>query len=309
MDLVIAVVIDWILGDPYCLPHPVKLMGHIISFEDRLVRRISKGDKGLKAGGFFIVLINVLAAFFIPYFILKLLRPYNIAWHIVNIYILYTCIAAGCLHREAMKIYSALCKSIEDARYKLSFIVGRETKHLDEGEIVRATVETVAENTSDGVIAPLFYAMIGGAPLAVAYKMVNTMDSMLGYMSEKYRYIGFFPAKNDDLFNYIPSRLTGVLMCLSGIFKFNVINGFKIMIRDRKNHKSPNCAYPEGAAAGLMEVQLGGDNVYFGQVMKKPKIGDAKRKLGKDDIKRTIEIMYRAEILLGLIYILIILVV
>lgn len=308
MDLVIAVVIDWILGDPYSFPHPVKLMGHIISFEDKLVRKISKSDKGLKVGGFFIVLINILTAFFVPYFILKLLKPYNIAYHIVNTYILYTCVAAGCLHREAMKIYKALCISLEEARYKLSFIVGRETKNLDEGEVVRATVETVAENTADGVIAPLFYAMIGGAPLAVAYKMVNTMDSMLGYMNDKYRYIGFFPAKNDDLFNYIPARLTGVLMCLSGIFKFNVIDGFKIMIRDRKNHKSPNCAYPEGAAAGLMEVQLGGDNVYFGQVMKKPRIGDGKRSLEKDDIKRTVEIMYRAEILLVIVYVLIVMI-
>lgn len=300
MDLIIAVIIDWIFGDPPSLPHPVKLMGRIIAFEDKFIRRF--GDRWLRVGGFFIVVVNIIISFFVPYFILKLLRPYNVIYHIANIYIIYACTAAGCLHRETMKIFKAIDNGIDEARYKLSFIVGRDTKHLDEQEIVRATVETVAENTADGVIAPLLYAMIGGAPLAVVYKMVNTMDSMLGYMNEKYRYIGFFPAKIDDIFNFVPARLTGVLMCISGIFKFSVVDGFRIMIRDRKNHKSPNCAYPEGACAGLLGIQLGGDNVYFGQVVKKPRIGDSIRILERDDIKRTIEIMYRTEIFIVAIY-------
>lgn len=300
MDLIIAVIIDWICGDPPSLPHPVKLMGRIIALEDEFVRRF--GDGWLRVGGFFIVVVNISISFFVPYFILKHLRPYNVIYHIANIYIIYACTAAGCLHREAMKIFRAIAKGIEEARYKLSFIVGRETKYLDEQEIVRATVETVAENTSDGVIAPLLYAMIGGAPLAVAYKMVNTMDSMLGYMNEKYRYIGFFPAKVDDVFNFVPARLTGVLMCISGIFRFRTFNGFRIMIRDRKNHKSPNCAYPEGACAGLLGIQLGGDNIYFGQIVKKPRIGDSIRELERDDIRRAIEIMYRAEIFIVAIY-------
>jgi adenosylcobinamide-phosphate synthase len=301
-DLIIAVIIDLILGDPYSFPHPVKLMGSIISKEEKLVRRLAKSNEGLRLGGFIIVIVNIFLAFTIPYLVLKVLKPYPIIYHIVNIYLLYTCIAARCLHNEAINIYKSFSKGIEEARYRLSFIVGRETKRLDEGEIIRATVETVAENTSDGVIAPILYAIVGGAPLAIAYKMVNTMDSMLGYMNEKYRYIGFFPAKADDALNFLPARFTGILMNISGVSKFNVSQGFNIMIRDRKNHKSPNCAYPEGAVAGLLGVQLGGDNVYFGEVVKKPKIGDKMRELNREDIKRAVEIMYRTEFLLIILY-------
>ncbi|KPU45400.1 cobalamin biosynthesis protein CbiB [Oxobacter pfennigii] len=302
IELSIAALIDVAIGDPYSFPHPIKLMGNIIAFEEKAARKVAKTPQALKVAGFIIVVLNILMAYFIPYFILNAIKGYKIIYFIVNTYFLYTCIAAGCLHREAMKIYRALLNNVEDARHKLSYIVGRDTKNLDEHEIVRATVETVAENASDGVIAPILFAAIGGAPLAFAYKMTNTMDSMLGYLNETYRHIGFFPAKTDDVFNFIPARLTGVLMCLSSFFRFKVMDGLRIMVRDRKNHKSPNCAYPEGATAGLLGVQLGGDNVYFGEVMKKPRIGDKLRELNKDDIKRTIEIMYRAEALLLIIY-------
>jgi adenosylcobinamide-phosphate synthase len=302
IDFLSAIILDFLIGDPYNFPHPVKLMGKLIAFEEKTARRLSKSNGSLKAYGTVIVLVNMAVSFLVPFYILKLLRGYYIFYHIVNTYFLYTCIAAGCLQREAMKIYMALSKSLDEARHALSFIVGRETEHLDEKEIVRATVETVAENTSDGVIAPMFYAMIGGVPLAFLYKMVNTMDSMLGYLNQKYKYIGFFPAKTDDVFNYLPSRLTGIIMCISSVLRFNVSEGFRIMVRDRKNHKSPNCAYPEGAVAGLLRVQLGGDNIYFGEVVKKPKIGDRTRELEKDDIKRAVEIMYRSEILAALIY-------
>jgi len=280
-------------------------MGKLIAWEERIARKISKSDDLLKIFGAVIVLVNLTISFFIPFYILRLIKEYSLFYHILNTYFLYTCVAAGCLQREGMKIYRAMSVGLDEARYKLSFIVGRETKNLDENEIIRATVETVAENTSDGVIAPMIYAMIGGAPLAFAYKMVNTMDSMLGYLSEEYRHIGFFPAKTDDLFNYLPSRITGILMCISSFFRFNVSDGFRIMMRDRKNHKSPNCAYPEGAIAGLLGVQLGGDNVYFGEVVKKLKIGDKVKPLEKDDIKKAVEIMYRTEILTALIYLVI----
>lgn len=301
IDLIAAVLIDFLIGDPHYFPHPVKLMGKIISFEEKTAGRLFK-DKQLKSAGFLIVFVNILLGFFVPFFILYLVKPYKILYHVINIYFIYTCVAARCLHNEGIKIYKALFNSIEDGRYKLSFIVGRETKNLSEPEIIRADVETIAENTSDGVIAPLFYIMLFGAPFGFVYKFVNTMDSMLGYKNEKYINLGFFPAKTDDLFNFIPARLTGLLMCLSGLFRFDIKNGLRIMIRDRKNHKSPNCAYPEGAAAGLLDVQLGGDNVYFGQVVKKPKIGDKKRELNREDIKKTIEIMYRSEILLIIIW-------
>ena len=302
IDFFAALFIDFLIGDPQGFPHPIKLMGNLIAFEENIARKISKSNANLKIAGAFIVLINLTISFLVPYYILKTLKGYEIIFHIINTYFLYTCVAAGCLRQEAMSIYHSLAQGIEEARHKLSYIVGRDTAKLDEKEIIRATVETVAENTSDGVIAPMLFAIIGGAPLAFVYKMVNTMDSMLGYMNEKYRYIGFFPAKTDDIFNYIPSRITGLLMCTASISRFNVLKGLKIMLRDRKNHKSPNCAYPEGAVAGLLEIQLGGDNVYFGEVVKKPKIGDKIKILERDDIKSVIEIMFRSEILFVLIY-------
>ncbi|MCD2348511.1 adenosylcobinamide-phosphate synthase CbiB [Clostridium guangxiense] len=302
IDFLLAVILDFCIGDPYFLPHPIKLMGNVISFEEKKVRSTAKNNNMMELLGGIVVIINLFLAFLIPFLMLKVLKSYSLIYHIVNTYFLYTCIAAGCLQREGMKVAKAFEKGIEEARYRLSFIVGRETGNLSESEIIRADVETVAENTSDGVIAPMLYAAIGGAPLAFLYKMVNTMDSMLGYKNEKYLYIGHFPAKADDVFNFIPARLTGVLMCFGSVLRFDVLNGLKVMIRDRKNHKSPNCAYPEGAAAGLLGVQLGGNNVYFGEIMRKPKIGDKKRELELLDIKKTIEIMYRAEILFTAVY-------
>ena len=305
IDILCAVGLDLIIGDPPDFPHPVKLMGNIIAAEEKLIRRYAKNRKVLLVGGLLLVITNLCLFFFVPYLLLTLLQAYPSLTHIVKIYLLYTCLAARCLRDEALKIYMALEQSIEEARTKVAFIVGRDTKHLNESEIIRATVETVAENTADTIIAPLFYAIIGGIPLALVYKMVNTMDSMLGYMNTKYRDIGFFPAKVDDVFNYLPARITGLLMNMGSVYRFQVLNGFKIMIRDHNNHKSPNCAYPEGAVAGLLGVQLGGDNVYFGQVIKKPTIGDSKRALVREDIPRAVEIMFRTELVFIGLYILV----
>ena len=186
---------------------------------------------------------------------------------------------------------------------QLSYIVGRDTSKLSEKEIIRATVETVAENTVDGIIAPLFYAFIGGAPLAFAYKAINTLDSTVGYKNEKYKDLGFASAKIDDIANYVPARLTAVLMSLASLFlRFDAKNCLRIAIRDRKNHKSPNCAYPEGAAAGALGVQLGGTNVYFGEVVVKPTIGDATRELVIADITRGNQLMYMTSVVGVLIF-------
>lgn len=303
ISTILAVLLDFLIGDPYSFPHPVKLMGRIISFEEKFARKITGSKKGLKLSGFIIVIVNILLGFTVPYILLKSIKQYKILYMIVNTYLIYTCIAARCLHNEAMKVSKALDIGIEEARTRLSYIVGRETKNLSEEEIIRATVETVAENTSDGVIAPLFYIILLGVPGGLAYKFINTMDSMLGYMNDKYIDLGYFPAKVDDVFNYIPSRITGVFMCLGSLGRFNIKDGFKIMIRDRKNHKSPNCAYPEGAVAGLLGVQLGGNNYYHGKLVEKPNIGNKVRNIGKKDIRSTIEIMYRSEVLLLIIYI------
>ncbi|PIE35109.1 cobalamin biosynthesis protein CobD [candidate division KSB3 bacterium] len=303
IDVFCAVLLDFLTGDPPNFPHPIRWMGALIAAEENLVRSYARTDRGGRAGGLLIVLFNLCVAFGVPWLLLRTFRRVSPpTYHVLNVYLLYTCLAARCLRDEAVAVLKALEQGIKGARHRLSYIVGRETSHLNETEILRATVETVAENTADGVIAPLLYAMIGGAPLALAYKMVNTMDSMLGYKNEKYRVLGFFPAKADDFWNYVPARLSGILMNLSCVFRFNVKDGFRIMLRDRKNHKSPNCAYPEGAAAGLLGIQLGGDNVYFGEVVRKPTIGDATRPLECQDIRRTIEIMFRAECLLLLIF-------
>lgn len=300
IDLIVAVIIDFIIGDPEKFPHPIKLMGKLISIEEKILRKIFK-DNMLYFAGFLIVTVNIILSFFIPYLMLNSLKSYKWAFHIVNIYLLYTTIAAKCLKDEAMNVYNAIMESIEKARIRLSYIVGRDTKNLNESEIIRATVETVSENTSDGIIAPLFYGSLFGAPGAICYKMINTMDSMLGYNNEKYGKIGFFPAKTDDVANFIPARLTGILMVLTSPKR--AANAFKIMIRDRKNHKSPNCAYPEGATAGLLGVELGGANYYFGELVVKPTIGDKTRELEIDDIKKSISIMFKTEILYILIFI------
>lgn len=303
LNIIFAVILDFIIGDPYSFPHPVKLMGRIISFEDSLARKIVKSKQGLKFAGFIIVIFNIILGFSIPYLLLKSIKQYRIIYTIVNTYLIYTCIAAKCLRDEAMKVLKALDIGIEEARTRLSYIVGRETKNLSEEEIIRATVETVAENTSDGVIAPLLYIILLGAPGGLAYKFINTMDSMLGYMDDRYIDIGYFPAKVDDIFNYIPARLTALFMILSSIGKFDVKEGKRILFRDRDNHKSPNSGYPESAVAGLLGIQLGGDNFYHGVLVKKPTIGDSTRDIVSKDIESSIEIMYRAEILFLIIYV------
>lgn len=301
ISILIASIIDFIIGDPYSFPHPVKLMGRVISIEDRFSHKITDNKKVLKFLGFIIVILNISLAFLIPYFLLKAIKEMKILYTVINIYLIYTCIAARCLHLEAIKVSEALDISLEEGRNRVGYIVGRDTKSLNAEEIIKATVETVAENTSDGVIGPLIYIIFLGAPGGLAYKMINTMDSMLGYMNEKYIDLGYFPAKTDDMFNYIPARITGVLMCLSSLFRFKIKDGFNIMIRDRKNHKSPNSAYPEGAVSGLLGIQLGGDNIYHGKLVHKPTIGDKLKDISKNDIKDTIEIMYRSEVLLLLI--------
>ncbi|WP_291562186.1 MULTISPECIES: adenosylcobinamide-phosphate synthase CbiB [unclassified Clostridium] len=301
--VLIAMIIDFVLGDPAWLPHPIIYIGKLIAKLENYFRKGEKSDEGLRICGGLIVLIVCFITYTIPYALLKLSLINEYLFHGLNIFIIWTTLAAKSLHGAAIEVYKSLEKrDIEDARVKLSYIVGRDTASLEEDEIIRADIETVAENASDGIIAPMFYAILGGAPLAMMYKGVNTMDSMLGYLNEKFKYIGFFPAKVDDLFNLIPARLTGILMCLTSfVVGGNIEDSFRIMIRDRKNHKSPNCAYPEAAAAGAMKIQLGGTNVYFGEIVYKPTLGDRIKNLEARDIKQSIKLMYSSEILLVLI--------
>lgn len=305
MQIIVGYILDLIFGDPYEFPHPVRFIGKLIRFVEDKVRRGAKSKRGLKIGGFILWFVTVGTTYMVVWSIVKLAAIHPVVAFIVNAFLIYTTLATKCLKDEAVKIYKVLgTGDIQASRKQLSYIVGRDTTHLDEGEIVRATVETVAENTTDGIIAPLFYACIGGAPLAFAYKAINTLDSTVGYKNEKYGDIGFASAKIDDIANYIPARLTAVLMMIASfLLGYNAKDCIKIAIRDRKNHKSPNCAYPEGAVAGALGIQLGGTNVYFGEVVYKPTIGDKKRETEREDIIRTNKLMYMTSIVALVIFI------
>ncbi|SHH41065.1 cobalamin biosynthesis protein [Tepidibacter thalassicus] len=296
----VGYVLDIIFGDPYCLPHPVIYIGKLIKFIENSIRNITKSRMGLKMGGFVLNFVVVIITYLTTYFILKISKGINYYFYIIlNTLIIYTTLATKCLKDEAVKIYNVLKEGdITKARKQLSYIVGRDTQSLSKNEIIRAVVETVAENTVDGIISPMFYLFIGGAPLAMAYKAVNTLDSMIGYKNEKYIDIGFASAKIDDIANFIPARITAFVMALSSMFLgFDYKNSIKIAIRDRKNHKSPNCAYPEGAVAGALGIRLGGTNYYFGEKVYKPTIGDKLREIDEEDIIKTNKIMYLTSFL------------
>lgn len=298
LSIYIGYVMDLIIGDPYSFPHPVRYIGKLIKTTENKIRKIAKTDKSLKIGGFVLWFVTVGITYLVTYLTVKLSSFVPGGFLIANSILIYTTLATKCLKDEAVKIYKVLkSKDIEKSRIQLSYIVGRDTTSLDEGEIIRATVETVAENTVDGIIAPMFYAFIGGAPLAMAYKAINTLDSTVGYKNEKYMNLGFASAKIDDIANYIPARISVLLMTIGSlILGYDYKSCFKISIRDRKNHKSPNCAYPEGAVAGALGVQLGGTNIYFGKEVYKPTIGDKIRKIEIEDIVRTNKIMYATSI-------------
>lgn len=311
IDILIAYILDLMIGDPYWLPHPVCFIGSMIKKTEKFLRKFtqssSEAEKARreKIAGAILMTFVVSVTFIIVFAVLKAAAAIHpVLFHGLNIYFIYSALAAKCLAVEAQKVHKALVENgLAEARKKLSMLVGRQTENLSEEEVVRGTVETVAENTVDGIISPLFYVFIGsffgiGAPLAYAFKAVSTLDSMVGYMNDKYISFGRVSAKTDDAANYIPARLSGVIIPLSAwLCGKNFKQSFSIMRRDRRNHKSPNCAYPEAAVAGALGVQLGGANVYFGKVVDKPTIGDAGKKLEPVDITDTIKIMYAASAL------------
>lgn len=289
--IIISYTLDLIVGDPYWFPHPVIYMGKMISTLEKFSR---KHFIRLKIAGMWIWIVTSSISYTIAYIVCIIFNFNIILDSIITIVLLCTCFSTRCLANEAIKVYIALEEgSIDEARKKLSYIVGRDTVNLSESEIIRATVETVAENTVDGTISPMFYAFCGGVPLAVMYKAVNTMDSMLGYKNERYKDIGMFSAKMDDLFNYIPARISLISFSIASFFLgYDYKNCFKVGIRDRKNHKSLNCVYPEGAVSGALGIQLGGTNTYFGKNIFKPTIGDKRREIERDDIKKSIKLLY-----------------
>ena len=293
-----GLLLDLLFGDPGWLYHPVRLIGNWISWAERQLRKVC-GSHLMAAGGVLWVM-TALMAFLIPFALLALAGWLHPALRfLLETFWCFQILAARSLSSESRKVYEKLKESdLPGARRAVSMIVGRDTEKLTEEGVTKAAVETVAENTSDGVTAPLIYMMIGGAPLGFLYKAVNTMDSMLGYKNDRYLYFGRIPAKMDDIFNYIPARITGLLMTAAAFLTgLDGKNAWKIYRRDRRKHASPNAAQTESVCAGALGVQLAGDAVYFGKVYKKEFIGDALRRIEPEDILRTRRLMYAAEFL------------
>lgn len=300
LALVLGFCIDLIFGDPHSIPHPVVLIGRLISATEKLVRKIfPKTVRGENVAGGVLWLLVVLISTAVPLGILYL--GYKISLWLglaLESIMCWQILATKSLKVESMKVYTAL-KAGDPAEYRraVSMIVGRDTAALDDKAVARAAVETVAENTSDGIIAPMLYLAIGGAPLGFFYKAVNTMDSMLGYVEMPYKNIGLVPAKMDDFFNFLPARLSALLMLLAGWLEgLDIRRGWRIWRRDRRNHASPNSAQTESVCAGLLGLRLAGDAYYHGVLHKKPYIGDPVREIEYEDIPRACRLLYGTAI-------------
>lgn len=293
--VLIAFALDSIFGDPRKLPHLIVGFGKLIAVGEK---GWNKGEHRFEKGMLLtltLVLGIGLVGFALMFAIGLYLRSEVII--IVGSILLFYCLANRTLIKEGMAVFKALDESLENGRKRLSWIVGRETKNLDEQQIRMATFETMSENLSDGVIAPLFYFLIGGIPGALVYKMINTLDSMIGYRSERYEQFGKFAAKLDDVANYIPARLTAVLMLvISG-----KVQGITWTFREGKKHKSPNAGYPEAALAFILDCRFGGPNYYHGQLVEKPFIGENDRKIASNEIRRVVAVNWATSIVFILI--------
>lgn len=297
-------VLDLLIGDPHFIPHPVRLIGSLISFLDKRLNcdvkyNSSENEANLTKykRGVLLAFTVIFATFAVSVIILVAAYSINLyAGVIAEAVMTWQILATKCLRVESMRVYDALrTDGVEAGRRAVSMIVGRDTSVLDEAGVTRAAVETVAENTSDGVIAPMLYTAIGGPVLGFVYKAVNTMDSMLGYKNDKYMYFGRFAARLDDVVNFIPARISAYLMIIAAFIggrQFDGRNAYRIFKRDRFNHASPNSAQTESVCAGALRVQLAGDAVYFGRLVKKKYIGDRLREIEYEDIKRANRLMY-----------------
>lgn len=298
--------LDFIFGDPVWLYHPVRVIGNFISFGEKTLRKIfRKTPGGELAAGAVLWFLTAGLSFLIPFAVLagaQMIHP--VLRFLIESFWCYQILAARCLVNESGKVYDRLKENdLPGARKAVSMIVGRDTENLTVEGVTKAAVETVAENTSDGVTAPLLFLILGGAPLGFLYKAVNTMDSMLGYKNEKYLYFGRFPARMDDVFNYIPSRTTALFMIAAAFLTgMDGKNAWKIYLRDRRKHASPNAAQTEAVCAGALRVRLAGDAVYFGRLYKKEYLGDSLRPIEAEDIRRAGRLMYVTAVLMLIIF-------
>ena len=314
ISILIGAGLDCLIGDPQWIPHPVRMMGWLISVLDKLWRREGETPWESRAKGCVLVLVVLTFTIRFTRGILSIFYTGSpvLGVALESVLCCYA-LAARNLRDSSMEVYNALTEgrvdatdsgeagrdsgggNLEKARRAVSMIVGRDTQNLDRKGIIRAAVETVAENTADGVIAPLFYIMLGGSVGGMAYKAINTMDSMLGYKNEKYQYFGTAAARLDDIAGFIPARLSGLLLvAAAGLTGMDMAGAWRIFRRDRYAHKSPNSAQSESAVAGALGVQLAGDAVYGGKIVHKPFIGDPLREIETEDIRRANKLMYAA---------------
>lgn len=292
LSIVLAYLLDLIFGDPRWLPHPVRGMGKLTEYLEKKLRG-SISSQILSGAVLAITVVGL--AYLGSFFAIRLAGQINRwAGFAISTVLIFTALSSRSLSKEARSVYQSLKSgSIKDARKKLSLIVGRDTQVLNEDEIIRATVETVAENSVDGIISPLFYAALGGAPLALAYKAINTLDSMIGYKNERYLYFGWFSAKLDDIANYIPARLSILLVPLASlILRKRLLNTLCTILRDGKKSPSPNAGIPEAAFAGALGIQLGGVNYYQGKKVSKPILGVEAKQREKEHIIEAIHLMW-----------------
>ena len=296
----IAYVLDLIFGDPQNIIHPVQIIGKMINIgEKSLLGKKYKSDRKYKFFAGMILNITVISLTYGITYLIRRTSENSIILTVAEIYLMYTVFSINSLAREGNRVYNILKEgNIEKARKDLSYLVSRDTGTMDEKMIIRSTMETISENTVDGIVAPMLYMFLGGLPLSMTYKAINTFDSMVGYKNEKYMDFGKFSAKLDDVANFIPARVTVILIVISAmILGYDYKNSLKIFIRDRKNHSSPNSGHAEAGVAGALGVQFGGRVSYFGKEVDKPVIGDKIKDFELEDIKKNIKIMYAASFL------------
>lgn len=302
---VFAYILDLIIGDPVWVYHPITFIGKEISVYEKFFSYAFSQKKSARIfAGFLIVFFTIILTFSMTALLFKLI--YSINYYMGLAFEIFFCsqlLATKCLRDESMNVFDKLDKGIAEARKAIGRIVGRDTENLSVEQIIKAAIETVAENTGDGIVAPMLYISIFGTMGGVIYKCINTMDSMIGYKNEKYEYLGKCAAKLDDIANFIPSRIGALIMLFSAfILKLDYKNAFKIFIRDRNNHKSPNSGQLESVAAGALNLQLGGNSFYFGKLSIKPYLGDNNKAADKYDIVSMNKLMYTTSIISFLIF-------
>ena len=299
--LILGFILDVLLGDPPYLIHPVVIIGKLIGFLEKAIRELlPKTKAGERLGGGIMTFLVIAISFILPWFILMVVKNINYLFKIVlEVFWCWQILAIKTMAVEAKGVFEPLeDNDIPRARKQVARIVGRDTDSLDEVGVIKAAVETVAESTSDGIVAPMLFMAIGGIPLGFLYKAVNTMDSMVGYKNERYRFFGTASARMDDLLNFIPARLTALLMIAGArVIKLDYGNAYAVWKRDRKKHASPNSGNPESACAGALGIKLGGDAYYFGELYHKETLGDDLRRPEKEDILMTVKLMYVTSIL------------